>query len=208
MRDALCAEYDAQALIEVIPNGTDVRVPMTWAKERLVFSAARFDDEAKNVRLLERAAPGFGWPVVVAGDGDGRADGNLTRLGRIDHTTVQSWMARASIYALPARYEPFGLSILEAAQLRCALVLGDIPTLREIWGAAALYVDPDDADALAAAVNALVCHDRLRQRMASAARHRAARYSARACASAYYRTYRSLLEGVHPGQHAQPLGAA
>ena len=43
-------------------------------------------------------------------------------------------MARASIYALPARYEPFGLSILEAALSGAALVLGDIPSLREVWG--------------------------------------------------------------------------
>ncbi len=32
---------------------------------------------------------------------------------------------------LPARYEPFGLSVLEAALSGCALVLGDIPSLRE-----------------------------------------------------------------------------
>ena len=34
---------------------------------------------------------------------------------------------------LPARYEPFGLSILEAALSGCALVLGDLPSLRELW---------------------------------------------------------------------------
>ena len=34
-------------------------------------------------------------------------------------------------------YEPFGLSILEAAASGCALVLGDIPTLRENWSEAA-----------------------------------------------------------------------
>ena len=30
---------------------------------------------------------------------------------------------------------------------RCALVLGDIPTLRELWDGAALFVPPDDPDA-------------------------------------------------------------
>jgi glycosyltransferase involved in cell wall biosynthesis len=110
---------------------------------------------------------------------------------------VLAWLARASIYAHPARYEPFGLSVLEAAQLRCALVLGDIPSLREVWGSAAIYVDPDDAAAIEQQVNRLARHDRLRHRMANAARHRAERYSTRACASAYVRAYRSLAGAVH-----------
>ena len=64
-------------------------------------------------------------------------------------------MAEASIYALPARYEPFGLSALEAALSGCALVLGDIPSLREIWGPAAIYVPADDkVGALRAALDA------------------------------------------------------
>ena len=64
-------------------------------------------------------------------------------------TRCQRGIARAAIYALPAHYEPFGLSILEAAMSGCALVLGDIPSLREIWGDAAVFVHPDNRDAVA-----------------------------------------------------------
>ena len=65
-------------------------------------------------------------------------------------------MARASIYAMPARYEPFGLSILEAGLSGCALVLGDIPSLREHWEGAAVFVAPDDRDALRSAIARLI----------------------------------------------------
>ena len=78
----------------------------------------------------------------------------------------------------PARYEPFGLSPLEAALAGCALVLGDIPSLREVWGDAALYVRPDDPDALRQAIAALA-GDR-RRRDASARRRRGAPPSSRA----------------------------
>ena len=64
-------------------------------------------------------------------------------------------MGRAAIYALPARYEPFGLSILEAALSGCALVIGDIPSLREIWADAALFVPSDGHDAPLAHVGEL-----------------------------------------------------
>ena len=61
---------------------------------------------------------------------------------------MSKWLRRASIYAFPAKYEPFGLSVLEAALARCALVLGDTQSLREIWRDAAIYVPPDSAERL------------------------------------------------------------
>jgi glycosyltransferase involved in cell wall biosynthesis len=35
----------------------------------------------------------------------------------------------------------------------CALVLSDIPTFRELWDGAAIFVSPDDAAALALAID-------------------------------------------------------
>ncbi len=77
---------------------------------------------------------------------------------------MAGWLGRASIFALPARYEPFGLLPLEAALSGCALVLGDIPSLREVWGDAAWFVPPDDRDALTAAIGSLIASPRLLQR--------------------------------------------
>ena len=70
-----------------------------------------------------------------------------TTLGLLSWKST-TWMARAAIYALPARYEPFGLTALEAGLSGCALVLGDIPSLREVWGETACFVPPDDRDAV------------------------------------------------------------
>ena len=97
--------------------------------------------------------------MLVAGDGrhpEGGGAGeleNLRHLGRLAPADLASWLGRAAIYALPARYEPFGLSILEAALAGCALVLGDIDSLRELWDGCALFVPPEDDDALAEALN-------------------------------------------------------
>jgi glycogen synthase len=101
-------------------------------------------------------------------------------------------MARASIYAAPARYEPFGLSVLEAALAGCALVLGDLPTLREVWGHAALYVPPDDPGALRYAIGTLIRDPVLRGVLAASARTRAARYAPARMAAAYRDLYDEL----------------
>ena len=112
-----------------------------------MLAAGRLWDDAKNVgRARARRAdwlPGR----VCRGRRRARPDGQSVALagcprllGELPRDELADWYARAPIYALPARYEPFGLSVLEAALSGCALVLGDIPSLREIWGGAALFV--------------------------------------------------------------------
>src|SRR6185369_6695620 len=103
---------------------------------------------------------GFPGPVRVAGsdrdpDGSQPSFSNVELLGWLEPQEVGRAMERAAIFAHPARYEPFGLAPVEAALRGCALVLGDIPSLREVWGDAALFVDPTDDDALAGALREL-----------------------------------------------------
>jgi glycogen synthase len=102
-------------------------------------------------------------------------------------------LARASIYASPARYEPFGLSVLEAALSHCALVLGDIPSLREIWSDAAVFVEPDNENALSAALNRLIEETADRREMAHRAYAHALQYSSARMAGSYMRAYAELL---------------
>src|SRR5690606_27280402 len=77
----------------------------------------------------------------------------------------------------PARYEPFGLSALEAGLAGCALVLGDIPSLREVWGDAALFVPPHDHRSLAATLQRLIGDAELRRHYGTRARARARQFT-------------------------------
>lgn len=182
----------------VIPNGRSARRFRATRKEPFVFSAGRLWDPAKNVMALSSAAPHVRWPIVVAGDAappDGRLHPptGVTVLGRVSPADMPQWLGRASIYAMPARYEPFGLSILEAALSGCALVLGDIPSLREHWDGAALFVAPDDDAGLAHMVNDLIDHEDRRRSWARRARARGAEFTASRMAMAYERLYADML---------------
>jgi glycosyltransferase involved in cell wall biosynthesis len=103
------------------------------------------------------------------------------------------WFRRASIYALPARYEPFGLTVLEAALAGCALVLGDLPSLGEIWGNAARFVPSADHAALARAIHDLANDQDERNALGARARARAARYAPEQMARQYLSLYRELM---------------
>lgn len=179
----------------VIHNARAPRRSRRLPRGPLVLSAGRLWDEAKNLAALDRAAASIPWPVAVAGawrHPDGRAvrARRLELLGALSPAELADWMARASIYAAPARYEPFGLAALEAALAGCALVLGDIPSLREVWDDAALYVPPDDHAALAHAIRSLIADPAARSQAAAAARARALTYDIERTADGYLAAYR------------------
>jgi glycosyltransferase involved in cell wall biosynthesis len=179
----------------VIPNGRRAELFPPLAKEPIVLGAGRLWDEAKNVAALARVAPRLSWPVLVAGDGehpDGGRNGleDLRPLGRLAPADLASWLGRASIYALPARYEPFGLSILEGALAGCALVLGDVESLRELWDGCALFVPPDDDGALEEALNVLIRDAVQRRRLARESRRRALGFTPERMALGYLQAYR------------------
>jgi glycogen(starch) synthase len=198
----------------VIHNGRRPAAARPAAKEPFVLSAGRLWDEAKNVAALELVAPRLPWPVYVAGDDrspEGAAAGETPRhtrpLGRLGEAELAEWMARTSVYALPARYEPFGLSALEAALAGCALVLGDIPSLREVWGDDALFVPPGDECALSGAIRRLSDSPARREEMATRARRRAGGYTPQHMAGRYLAAYEQLARGAN-GSTAAALGAA
>ena len=208
MLRALAHHYGPLRDERVIANGCALERFRARPKEDFIFAAGRFWDEGKNLAALDRAAADLEWPVNVAGDwrhpdGSLREPKNARSLGPLAATEIADWMARAAIYAFPARYEPFGLSVLEAAASGCCLVLGDIATLRESWEGAALFVPPDDSDGLAKAIATLIADGDRRAALAAAAHRRAQNFSAARMATRYAELYRELL-----ARHRAPFAAA
>lgn len=204
MLRSLIEHYGAIERCIVIPNSREFDLFSPGQKENLVFTAGRVWDEAKNTGALLAVAEQLPWPVVIAGanqhpDGGERACDGTRMLGQLNEEQVADWHRRASIYAAPARYEPFGLSIFEAALSQTALVLGDIPTLRELWDGAALFVAPDDHENLWHTIISLIENEPLRRDLGMRARDRASQWTPESMASAYLRLYRSLLQEKRAG---------
>ncbi len=184
--------YGKFAPARVIYNGSpDVAASRGAPIEPFVLSAGRLWDEAKNVALLERIAPGVGAPIRVAGAGGDFE--NVESLGFLPFAQMSAQMERAAIWAHPARYEPFGLATLEAAQRNCALVLSDIPTLRELWQDAAIFVSSDDENGWTRALNELIGAPAEREKWAARAKSRAARYSLERFGASYAEVYEELV---------------
>jgi glycosyltransferase involved in cell wall biosynthesis len=198
----------------VVANGRDPARYRPGPKVERVLTAGRLWDPAKNVALLAAVAAALPWPVEAAGetrspDGISAPDpGALRLLGPLDETAMARRLSRASIYALPARYEPFGLSVLEAALAGCALVLGDIPSLRELWEGAAVFVPPEDPEALRAGLEKLMFDPGSRQALALRARRRALQFSPAQMALGYLDLYRQLREAPRRSRRREVTACA
>jgi glycogen synthase len=199
MLSALERHYGRFTRSRVVPNGRDPALFLPGVKEPFIFTMGRLWDEAKNVAMLDKVASSLAWPVYIAGENRHPAGGQVRygavrSLGQLEPLGLALRVARAAIYALPARYEPFGLSILEAGLAGCALVLGDIPSLREVWGDAAVFVPPDDAEALAVTLQTLIRDAARLTDLTARARTRALQLTPERMLTGYIAVYRELLQ--------------
>ncbi|CAN5906851.1 glycosyltransferase family 4 protein [soil metagenome] len=180
---------------KVVYNGRNPRDFQAGNKEPFVFSMGRVWDEAKSLAVLAEVAAQLSWPVYIAGEAVHPDTGqpvqlpNVHFLGRLPPAEVKDWLAKASIFALPARYEPFGLAILEAAMSGCALVIGNTESLREVWGSAAHYVPPDAPDQVQAALENLIADEFGRNSLACRATRQSQSYTSGRMAREYLRLY-------------------
>jgi glycosyltransferase involved in cell wall biosynthesis len=190
--------YALPHLPEAVHNGRKPSGVRAAAQVDAAFTAGRLWDEGKNVAAFDRAAALSKADFLAAGPLTG-PDGSAARLrharalGRLDGQALAAHLAARPVFVSPALYEPFGLSVLEAAQAGCALVLSDIPTFQELWAGAAVFVPAGDEVAIAEAVDRLIASPDFRTEMGEEARTRALAYTPELMADAMLGHYRALL---------------
>jgi glycosyltransferase involved in cell wall biosynthesis len=195
--------YAVNTPVQAVHNGLRRSAADSVAQADFVFTASRLWDEAKNVATLDAAAARLKVPFQAAGPvyGPNGASVHLDTiraLGEVSPARLSGLLAARPIYASAALYEPFGLSVLEAAQAGCALVLSDIPTHRELWGGAAIFVPARSPEAFASAIQSLLNDWQEREKRGQRARACAERYTpermATGMASIYSRLVRQQAE--------------
>jgi glycosyltransferase involved in cell wall biosynthesis len=197
-RDSLHDTYGNDLPIAVVHNGRTPDLELSAKRMPLIFTAGRLWDEGKNIALLDRVAPAFDTPIVAAGPvcGPNGAVADLRHLfllGNLTEAEIAPWYAQAGIFVSPARYEPFGLAVLQAAQAGAALVLSAIPTFHELWDGAALFIDPDDPNAWQAGIRTLVQMPEQAVALGVASRARARRYTLDAMVAQTMAVYQRVL---------------
>jgi glycogen synthase len=204
--NSMRACYGAGRREQVIHHG---RNPIFFnpytTKEDSVLAVGRLIDPAKQVGLLTQQSHAV--PVCIVGDEEPlanltvRADvkfqdgvSGIALRGPQSEAQMRLLYSKAAIFAGTSRYDVSGMNILEAALSRCALVLNDVPALRELWGNAALYFEANDAQGLADTVRLLADDAQLRRNFANRSFQRAREsFNAHRMTDNYVQLYHSVI---------------
>jgi glycosyltransferase involved in cell wall biosynthesis len=179
--------------VAVVPNGVDERfspaadpepVRRAYALERPYVLLVGTRIARKNLGALaaaRRRLGGLGVELVSAGSGrhwSRQTEATPVRpLGYVADDQLPGLYAGAAALAMPSLYEGFGLPVLEAMASGVPVVAADQAALTETCGTAALLVNPDDGDALAAALATAATDDAVRAKLVAAGLERASRFT-------------------------------
>lgn len=141
--------------------------------ETLLSAAARVGRRAPDVRFLVMGYPGArGWARAARARG---AEGVCRFTGRVDYRAAPAHLRLGRIAVSVKRDATEGNGkMYNYMAAGCAVVASDTPTHREILGDCGVYVPPDDPEALAAAIDALLADAPRREALGQRARARAA----------------------------------
>jgi glycosyltransferase involved in cell wall biosynthesis len=188
----------------VVRNGRRIVLPPEGSgRTGEALTSGRLWDAGKNMATLDRAAARMKGRIAAAGalrgpHGEAIAPAHVETLGQLDADALAERLSKARVFVSLALYEPFGLGVLEAAQAGCALVLSDIPTFRELWDDAAIFVPPQDEKAAAEAMDGLLATPQRCAALARKAGARAARYTTDATADGVLAVYAEALAARSP----------
>jgi len=205
--------------IQVIPYAVDVATFDRSSVDAAELSAARGAPGSPTVIATGRLVyyKGFAQLIALANRLDGRlvivgggplekelraqaaGQADVVLTGQVSDRVLRAHLAAADVFVLPSvnRAESFGIATIEAQSMGLPAVVTDVGTgtVEAVQdGVTGCVVPCSDADALVAAINALLGDRARRAAMGRAARERAVeRFDVHRSAQAHRAVYRSLL---------------
>jgi len=127
-------------------------------------------------------------PLVLAGPVGWKCDdilraieaaprGMVRMLNYVPQSDLPALYNLARAVAFPSLYEGFGLPIVEAMACGTPVVTSNRSSMAEIAGSAASLVNPEEVDAIAAAIDAILTNPDVHAALRAAGRNRAATFS-------------------------------
>ena len=162
-------------------------------RKNLARLIAAFQQLGPAWRLVLAGSLGYGAREILAQTETSPARARIQWLGYVPEAELRDLYRRARIFAFPSLDEGFGMPVLEAMAWGVPVVTSNRAALPEVAGEAALLVDPQDTEGLAAALTALANREDLRQDLIGRGRQRAAAFTWDAAVAKTWSVYLELL---------------
>ncbi|GIV92912.1 glycosyltransferase [Chloroflexus sp.] len=189
--NTLIARGVEPARIHIASGGCDrllSRMPVGEAREELVIAVAQWIPR-KNLAHLVRVwghVAEHPWRLELIGESDAdpvyagevwqaiqHCPASVIVRGVLADDELAERYARASLFALPSRFEGYGLVFAEALACGLPAIAGAVGPVPALVGAGGILVPPDDEQALSTALRTVMSDAHLRQHLSTAARQQA-----------------------------------
>ncbi len=181
-------------IAEVAPDGSIV--PQTDPPGGRFVLAVSSMNPNKNFGAIVKAFESKAFPgveLVVAGGtnpkvfaASGALPDGVRHLGYVTDGQLRALYEAAACFVFPSRYEGFGLPPLEAMMCGCPVISSNAASMPEIFGAAALYFDPDDPVELAERLQEVLGDPAVSSRLRAAGLDRARQFTWQRCAASLW----------------------
>jgi glycosyltransferase involved in cell wall biosynthesis len=145
---------------------------------------ARLDEAMRDIALELRIVGGLGWGDVIVSRGS-----NTKTYGYVSDDELARLYRGAACVAYPSLYEGFGMPVLEAMASGAPVVTSKDTAMAEVTDGAAVLVDPEDVESIAAGIREAIAR---RDELSRAGVERARAYTWDASAQATADVYREL----------------
>lgn len=164
--------------------------------ERLLEAFALIHAKRADMTLVITGRPKPGYiNIVHIAQKMGIAD-NIIFPGFVPHHLLPSLYAGAAAFIFPSLYEGFGLPPLEAAACGTPVVAANVSSIPEVMGEAACYVNPEDAENIAAGIMKVISNKEYALRLIQQGKVQAQKFHWEGSAKEHLGVYNRLTEGL------------
>jgi glycosyltransferase involved in cell wall biosynthesis len=179
--------YNCVAPVEPI-DLADIKRQGVVSSQKVLLSVGRLSRQKNHRTLFQALCHVPNVSLIVAGDGELASElreqvaalslsDRVVFTGEVNEEQIYRLMRRADLFVFPSLWEGFSLAAVEALNAGMATVTSDIPPNREVFGDAALFVQPTDVAALARAITRVLGNASLTKELRSKALLRARNFS-------------------------------
>jgi glycosyltransferase involved in cell wall biosynthesis len=112
--------------------------------------------------------------------------------GYVGGDELRPLYANAEFFVMPSLWEGFGQTIVEAMACGTPCLVSKVSSIPEIAGDAAYFVDPHDTEGIAKGMVELASNKELREKLSSAGREQAKKFSWEKCAKETLEVYKNV----------------
>lgn len=147
--------------------------------------------QRKGIDLLIRAAYVLkykkkynNFQILIVGTGDQeknlkslaeklKVDNYIKFIGFVENTKIHQYYAKADIFCSPTRFEPYGVTLIEAMAAGLPVVASDVNSIKEILGNGGLTFEKDVVEELVKLIEFLINNPKKRHQIGRFSRQRA-----------------------------------